>query len=185
MKESSRHHQCLKGRPPLHIQSQIFNAPSLYQKKRVSTIALESFRDFLPLRHNLRVTLKLCLLKTCTTQKTHLILIRVAGLQLLLDDVSENISDRQLSEKQKEDLSSLTGACRDVLKELEAMVQKYGILATENSTFGGRIRKSSKKLGWDQDGVRDLRSRITSNTTLLNAFNSGLARLVPILKCPF
>ena len=102
---------------------------------------------------------------------------RVAGLALLLDDVAQN-SRVDLGEKQTRDLSCLIQACRELLEELSALVKNYNILAADKKSpsFGDKFRKGSKKLGWDQDEIRDLRSRIISNTTLLNAFNSNLAR---------
>jgi NurA-like 5'-3' nuclease len=103
--------------------------------------------------------------------------IRVAGLALLLDDIAQR-TGASLTDKQTQDLSSLIHASRNLLEELNALVDKYSILGVdaEAASFKNRFRKGSKKLAWDQDEVRELRSRITSNITLLNAFTSNILR---------
>ena len=123
-----------------------------------------NFREYAPSERNFR------------TFEFELIDDRVDGLARLLDDVAQN-SRVGLTEKQIRDLSSLIQACRELLEELKRLVKNYNILAADkkSSSFGDNFRKGSKKLGWDQDDIRDLRSRIISNTTLLNAFNSNLA----------
>ena len=99
---------------------------------------------------------------------------RVASLHLVLDDFAQNLSGRQLSEKRKSDLSSLMEATRSVLEELGIVVGKFTSLGKEQSTIGAKTQEAWKKLRWDQDAIRDFRSRIILNTTMLEAFNSSL-----------
>ena len=79
---------------------------------------------------------------------------------------------------QTQDPSSLIQACHELLDKLNALVNNYNMLAADkkSASFEDKFRNGSKKLGWDQDEIRDLRSRIVSNVTLLNVFNSNLVR---------
>lgn len=97
----------------------------------------------------------------------------VAGLHLVLDDIAQNLSERQLSEKQERDLSSLIEGTGRVLEELGLVLENFQSLGKEQPTIGAKTQKVWKKLRWDQDAIKDFRSRIISNTTYLNAFNSS------------
>lgn len=79
---------------------------------------------------------------------------------------------------QTQDPSSLIQACHELLDEFNALVNNYNMLAADkkSASFEDEFRNGSKKLAWDQDEIRDLRSRIVSNFTLLNMFNSNLVR---------
>ncbi len=99
---------------------------------------------------------------------------RVASLHLFLDDFAQNLSGRQLSEKQKSDLSSLLEATRSVLEELSTVIEKFTSLGREQSTIGAKTQNAWKKLRCDQDAIGDFRSRIILNMTMLEAFNSSL-----------
>jgi chromosome segregation ATPase len=83
---------------------------------------------------------------------------------------------RRLSEKQTQDLSSLAQGCRNVLIELDTKLKKHENLGTNPQSLIARSQKAWHKIKWDQDEIRELRDRITSNTGLLNAFNASLSR---------
>lgn len=99
---------------------------------------------------------------------------RVAGLHLILDDVAQNLSGRQLSEKQRSELSTLREGPRIVLEELGFVLENFSGLGKEQPTIRAKARKAWKQLRWDQDAIGDFRSRIISNTMLLQAFNFRL-----------
>ena len=103
---------------------------------------------------------------------------RVASLCLVLDLVREavapNASGFELSNVQKANLSTLIKGTEDVLKEIASKVDKYESLGEKSLTIGNKAQKVWKKIRWDQDAMEGYRSRIISNTTLLNTFNSGL-----------
>ncbi len=99
---------------------------------------------------------------------------RVAGLYLVLDDVAQNVSGRQLSDKQTADLSSLIKGTSKVLDEIAVLLEKYRSLGKDPLTIGSKAEKAWKTIRWDHDAIKDLRSRIISNTTILDAFNSSL-----------
>ncbi len=56
------------------------------------------------------------------------------------------------------------------------LCQKHGGLAREGITWWTKIRRAHNELSWDQGEAKDLRARITSTTTILDAFKSELDR---------
>ena len=102
----------------------------------------------------------------------------MASLCLVLDLVREavgpNTSGPGLSNEQKANLSSLIKSTEDVLKEIASKLDKYECLGESSLTIGNKVQKAWKKIRWDQDAIEGYRSRIISNTTLLDTFNSSL-----------
>ena len=102
----------------------------------------------------------------------------MASLCLVLDLVREavapNTSGLELSNEQEANLSILIKGTEDVLKELASKIDKYESLGEQPLTIGNKAQKAWKKIRWDQDAIEGYRSRIISNTSLLNTFNSGL-----------
>ena len=107
---------------------------------------------------------------------------RVAGLYLALDDIANNLSGLQATDKQVKDLSVLTEGCRGVLDDTDQFILKNEILSTESSSLGSKTQKAWRKLKWDPATVNELRVRMVSNATFLNAFNTSLARSVSLAK---
>lgn len=97
----------------------------------------------------------------------------------MLDDLADKQS--QLDSEQLKKLSILTQGCREVLEDLDSVLRKNGSLNRQLSGLGSKTRKAWKGIKWDQKDIEELRSRIVSNISLLNLFNSSLARLVPNL----
>ena len=100
----------------------------------------------------------------------------VAGLSSLLDEVSKTVSKHNLAPKQAQGFAASAKACRSVLEDLQKLVDKHGGLTNEARGLTANIRKTTRKLKWDQDEARDLRARITSTITVLKALSESLAR---------
>ena len=100
----------------------------------------------------------------------------VAGLSSLLDEVSKTVSKQNLAPKQAQGLAASGNACRSVLEDLQKLVDKYDGFTNEARGLTANIRKTTLKLKWDQDDVRDLRTRITSTITVLRALSESLGR---------
>lgn len=100
----------------------------------------------------------------------------VAGLSSLLDEVSETLLKQILTPKQAQGLAASTQACRSVLEDLQKLVEEYGGFTSEAHGLTAKLRKTTKKLKWDQDDARDLRARITSTITVLKALSESLER---------
>ena len=87
---------------------------------------------------------------------------------------------RELSEKETGTLSSLMQGCHDILADMNKLLEKNENLGTTSSSSIARTQKAWKKIRWDVNEVNELRSRVTSSTVSLDAFNSSLARSVLI-----
>lgn len=99
----------------------------------------------------------------------------VFGLHRVLDDIANNLSGTQLTDKQANDLLVLIEGCRGVLDDTEKLIRKNESLGTESSGVSSRTQKALRKLKWDSATVNELRDRMISSTTFLNAFNTSLA----------
>lgn len=75
-------------------------------------------------------------------------------------------------------MKSLIQACRDVLEDTNALLENYESIGVGSSRLKAMTQKAWKKVAWDEEHIKDLRSRILSNPTLLEAFIAGLARSV-------
>lgn len=70
----------------------------------------------------------------------------------------------------------MAGACTNLLEELQTTLEKYRILERRPTDLSGKLRKAWKRVAWEPDDVRELRSRVTSNITLLEALNGRIIR---------
>ena len=100
----------------------------------------------------------------------------VKGYSSLLDSVSKTVSNQHLAPEQAEGLDASARACRNVLEDLQKLVDKYRRLTNEAHGLAANVRQKAKKLQWDQDDARDLRARITSTTTVLRGLCETIAR---------
>ena len=77
---------------------------------------------------------------------------------------------------------TLTQSSQDVLDDINDVLEKFAKLGVKSSGLRNRARRAFKKVAWDEGSVRDLRSRIVSNTTLLNTFLAILTRSMSSLN---
>lgn len=115
----------------------------------------------------------------CICYVAFLIDSRVAGLDIVLDELAN--SGAKLSTRQTDDLSTLLQGCQDVLHDLEQVVAKYSDCSTRTSGLKNSTVRAWKRLMWDQKEIDGLRSRIVSNTSLMDLFTSNVARSVPLI----
>jgi hypothetical protein len=101
---------------------------------------------------------------------------RVRSLSITLQDVDVVLYEGELNDHQKKDLKDIIDACRNVLDELERTLEKYRELELRQRDIGKRVQRAWKRLTWEPDDIHELRSRITSNVTLLNSFSERFAR---------
>ena len=100
----------------------------------------------------------------------------------MLDDAAQGLPGIGLNEKQEDDLKSIVRACEGVLDDTNAVLEKFETLGLKSSSLKGRTEKVWKKITWDEESIRDLRSRIVSNTTLLHLFILSLASSVLLFE---
>ena len=96
------------------------------------------------------------------------------GLHRVLDDVANNLSELQITDEQRDNLFELMEGCFSVLNDTDKLIQKNEILGTKSSSVSSK--RILRKLKWDSTTVNELRDRMISSTTLLNALNTSLAR---------
>lgn len=101
---------------------------------------------------------------------------RVRTLSHVLEDADVALSNRELDNEQKSELDEIDKGCRNVLNELQRIIDKNIELSSEGGDVGKRMKRVWKRLNWKPDDITQLRSRISSNISLLNAFNGRLTR---------
>ena len=114
---------------------------------------------------------------------------RVRSLSIILEDIKIALPHRDLTDEQAKELAGITEGCHNVLKALDKTLEKYQELGSDNKncdlkSFRFKARRGWKRLVWEPEDLKELRSRITSNITLLNAFNGRVTKYLstPLLK---
>lgn len=83
---------------------------------------------------------------------------------------------RDLDKDQVVKLEEIRTSCQSLLIDLERILTKYIELSPPPNGPIKKTRRLWKRLKWEPNDVRELRSRITSNVSLLNAFNGQTTR---------
>ena len=99
-----------------------------------------------------------------------------------MQDVDDVLPQRDLSDEQKTKLEMITEGCKNVLKDLEDLLDRCQELDSNIGGFGKRSRRVWKRLRWDQKAIDGLRSRIASNVLLLNTFLGQISKSVIFLS---
>jgi hypothetical protein len=73
-------------------------------------------------------------------------------------------------------LKDIDRGCRNVLEELQRILDKNSELKAVSGSVGRRLTRVWKRLNWKPEDISELRSRISTNVGLLNAFNNRLTR---------
>ena len=94
----------------------------------------------------------------------------------MLLDVEVVLSDHELRNEQEADLKQIAHGCKNVLKELENTLDQYGELKSGHGSVSERVKRMWRRLKWEPEDIQQLRSRISTNIGLLNAFTSRLTR---------
>jgi len=96
----------------------------------------------------------------------------VASLHVVIKETEDQFTESQgLSPTRDYRLAVLLEGTNDVLQELKKLLDSYDSLGTQAQRTWDRMR-------WGMEDLADVRSRLISNTTLITAFNSALARYV-------
>jgi hypothetical protein len=94
----------------------------------------------------------------------------------VLQDVEVVLSEPDLSTQQKTELREIANGCYNVLKKLEETIDKYGELKSGSGGVGKRVKRVWKRLKWEPEDIKELRSRIVANIILLNTFQGRISR---------
>jgi hypothetical protein len=86
------------------------------------------------------------------------------------------LSKPDLDIKQLTDPEKIAYGCLNVLKKLEQTLKNYGELDLDSRGIGDRVKRIWKRLKWEPEDIKELRSRIVANITLLNTFQGKITR---------
>lgn len=93
----------------------------------------------------------------------------VASLHIVLKETEDQIQQNNVEKGYEARLLVIADGCKDVLEDLESFLSKYESLATKTQRTWDRLR-------WGSEDARKLRERLVSNTVLLTAFNTSIAK---------
>ena len=114
---------------------------------------------------------------------TYSLVFRVRSLSIILEDVKVVLPHRDLTDEQARELTSIAEGCYNVLKTLDKTLEKYQELGSEtkdcDQSFRFKVRRGWKRLVLEPEDLKELRNRITSNISLLNAFNGRVTKYLP------
>ena len=88
----------------------------------------------------------------------------------MLRDVDDILSQRDLTDQQKQSLEEIAQGCCNVLEQLNKTLDKYQELDCSAKGISGKSRKVWKRLQWDQKDIDQFRSQITLNISAFGAF---------------
>lgn len=95
----------------------------------------------------------------------------------MLQDISDQLlEDDLLDHKQKADLEQIGIPCRKLAKDLKEAIAKYQVLDNSGTSLKKRVKGAWRKLTFEPADIRDLRDRISSNFTALNAYLSRVTK---------
>ena len=92
-----------------------------------------------------------------------------------MHDVEDILSQENLTKSQEAEICDISKGCHELLNEITTLVAKNSVIA-EAVASTGKVRRIWQRFKWDQDEIKELRSRLIANTSLLNAFTASLMR---------
>ena len=90
----------------------------------------------------------------------------VQALQSVLRETEELLSDQNLTENQQDRLSQPKSGCEGVLRDLNKLLEDYRSLGTQS-------QRTFDRIGFGNVNIDAIRIRLTTNITLLDAFNNA------------
>lgn len=91
-----------------------------------------------------------------------------------MQDVEIEVSSKDLDAEQQTELLEIAKSCRNVLSELESMIDNYRDLGPTSDTKRNIAKRVWRRLKWEPNEIQELRQRIISNIALLDAFNGRM-----------
>ena len=93
----------------------------------------------------------------------------VVSLHVVLKETEDLVTENEMNRDQTSQLKHLAAGCQKVLEDLEKLLNKY-------QSLGSKSQRTWDRLKWGKEGVADVRARLTSNTSMLSAYNSVLVK---------
>ena len=91
--------------------------------------------------------------------------LEVSGLCTVIEETRELFLTQRLSLEQQRKLSTCREGCEKVLQDLSALLSKYESLGTKS-------RRTFDRMGFGSEDMKEIRLRLISNVTMLDAFNN-------------
>jgi hypothetical protein len=117
-----------------------------------------------------------CAVQTSLLSNADALMTRVRSLSIVLQDIEIVFPERALNDEEKKNLRDIVSGCQNVLDKLKEISGKYSELRSDTGSVGKRITRVWKRLKWEPEDIKELRSRISTNIGLLNAFYGRLIR---------
>jgi Cdc6-like AAA superfamily ATPase len=98
------------------------------------------------------------------------------SLSIVLNDAEVTMSDQELNSQEKTNFKTVLGGCQRTLQKLKDTKDKYIVLDSKQTNLGGKLKRAWKRLSIEPEEIAALRSEISANINLLNAFTVRLTR---------
>ena len=92
----------------------------------------------------------------------------IKSLHIIINRSKDKFQDKTLNPDEQVQLREILQGCTNVLGDLDKLHTKYMSLGSAQSA--GSSSQAIDRIKWSQENIGELRARLTSNTTLLNAF---------------
>ena len=99
----------------------------------------------------------------------------VGALHIVMKETEELFSQQDLTAQQENRLLACQQGCGDVLKDLDRLLVKY-------ESLGASSRRTFDRMGFGMQDMKDIRLRLNSNVSMLDAFNNACVDLYTILS---
>lgn len=90
----------------------------------------------------------------------------VSALFTVVKETEELLSQQGLTRDQQGRLTTCRQGCEAVLKDLDGLLSKY-------ESLGSKSQKTFDRMGFGMEDMKDIRLRIISNVSMLDAFNNA------------
>jgi hypothetical protein len=101
---------------------------------------------------------------------------RVRSLSIVLQDAEVTVSEQELNPQEKTNLKDVLNGCQHILSKLEDKIDNYSELGSRQTSIGGKLKRAWKRLSMEPEDIRELRSGINVNITLLTALTGRITR---------
>lgn len=102
----------------------------------------------------------------------------VSALYAVIKETGEILSQQSLSTTQQSRLATCQQGCEDVLQDLNHLLTKYESLGTKS-------QRSFDRMGFGNQDTKDIRLRLTSNVSMLDAFNNAYVGVCLVVHSKF
>jgi hypothetical protein len=94
----------------------------------------------------------------------------------VLQDIEVILPEPNLYTQQSIELKEITDGCVSILENLQRTLNKYGELKSDPRSVGLKMKRIWKRLQWEPEDIKELRSRIVINVTLLDTFQGKITK---------